>query len=176
MTAYERYITTEAITWRLLFSKMFMSSLDQAIHKSLYKNVNLKPKQVACLEAIYNKKDTVAILPTGYGKSLIYQLLPPLLSKFKKAVVLVISPLNSLIDDQVKKINTCSEIRATVLNVGECQPDEVRENVDDICDIVFLHSEACLSSKDGLATLNSSLFQKHVQAIVIDEAHCILEW
>lgn len=90
--------------------------------------------------------------------------------------MLVISPLNSLINDQIKKINNCSEIQATVLKVGECQQDEVRENVDDIYDIVFLHPEACLSSKHGLARLNSSVFQKHVKAIVIDEAHCILEW
>jgi superfamily II DNA helicase RecQ len=33
------------------------------------------------LEGIYNKKDTVAVLPTGYGKSLVYQLLPSLLLK-----------------------------------------------------------------------------------------------
>jgi superfamily II DNA helicase RecQ len=165
----------------------FMTDLDNAIHKSLYTNINLKPKQVVCLEAIYNNKDTVAILPTGYGKSLIYQLLPPLLSKrrstlsdVEKAVVLVISPLNSLIDDQIKKINDCSEIRATVLSVsGHHMKDdvcEISENVDGLCDILFLHPEACLSSKNGLTTLNSNLYQKHVQAIVIDEAHCLLEW
>ena len=103
----------------------FMTDLDKAIHKSLYTNINLKPKQVVCLEAIYNNKDTIAILPTGYGKSLIYQLLPPLLSKrrstlsdVEKAVVLVISPLNSLIDDQIKKVNDCSKIRAAFLSVS----------------------------------------------------------
>ena len=131
---------------------------------------------MVCLESIYNKKDTVAILPTSHGKSLIYQLLPPLLSKCEKAVVLVISPLNSLIDDQIKKINNYSEIRATALRVGECQQNVVLKNNDDICDMVFLHPETCLSSKEGLSTLSSSQFQKHVRAIVIDEAHCILEW
>ena len=137
----------------------FMTDLDNAIHKSLYTNINLKPKQVVCLEAIYNNKDTVAILPTDYGKSLIYQLLPPLLSKrrrstlsdVEKAVVLVISPLNSVIDDQIKKINDCSEIQATVLSVsGHHMKDdvcEISENVDGLCDILFLHPEACLSSR-----------------------------
>ena len=60
-----------------------MTDLDNAIHKSLYTNINLKQKQVVCFEAIYNNKDTVAILPNGYGKSLIYQLLPPSIA-FKK--------------------------------------------------------------------------------------------
>ena len=165
----------------------FMTYLDNAIHKSLYTNMNLKPKQVVCLEAMYNNKDTVAILPTGYGKSLIYQLLPPLLSKristqsdVEKAVVLVISPLNSLIDDQIKKINDCSELRATFLSVdgvhGKNEECGTNENVNGLCDILFLHPEACLSSKNGLNTLSSAQYQKHVQAIVIDEAHCILEW
>ena len=154
---------------------MFMSSLDNAIHKSWYLNINLKPKQVVCLESIYNKKDTVAILPTGYGKSLIYQLLPPLLSKCEKAIYKVISPLNSLIDDQIKKINNCSEIRATALKVGKSQQNKVCGNRDDMCDNVFIRRH-CLSSKDGLSTLSSALFQKHLHAIVIDKAHCILEW
>ena len=162
-----------------------MTDLDYAIHKSLYTNINLKPKQLLCLQAMYNDRDTVAILPTGYGKSLIYQLLPPLLSKrirtqldVEKAVVLVISPLNSLIDDQIKKINDCTELRATVLSADQEKNEEydANENVDGLCDILFLHPEACLLSKNGLNTLSSGQNQKHVQAIVIDEAHCILEW
>ena len=162
---------------------MFMSSLDFAIQKSLYTNTNLKPKQVLCLQAIYNKKDTVAVLPTGYGKSLVYQLLPSLLSKRdqQKAIVLVISPINSLIDDQLEKINTFSEIKATVLRAKHehQQQQDLRETVDPdplTCDIIFLHPEACLSSKSGLSLFQSDLCQKHVQAIVIDEAHCIWEW
>ena len=58
---------------------MFLSCLQFAICKSSYSNVNLKVKQVKCLEAIYFGRDVVAVLPTGYGKSLIFQLLSPLL-------------------------------------------------------------------------------------------------
>ena len=57
---------------------MFYSSLQQAIVNSGYSSINLKPKQVKCLEAVYSNKDLVAVLPTGYGKSLIFHILPHL--------------------------------------------------------------------------------------------------
>ena len=47
---------------------------------------------------------------------------------------------------------------------------------DALYDIVFLHPEACLSSKEGLLLLQSKPYQTSVEAIVVDEAHCILEW
>ena len=48
---------------------MFYSSLQAAISNSIYSNVNLKVKQVICLEAIYHGRDVVAVLPTGYTAS-----------------------------------------------------------------------------------------------------------
>ena len=42
--------------------------------------------------------------------------------------------------------------------------------------ILFAHPEACLSCKEGREMLQSEPYQRTVQAIVIDEAHCILEW
>ena len=179
---------------------MFLSCLDFSIKKSIYTNINLKPKQVICLEAIFKRRDTVAVLPTGYGKSLIYQLLPSLLSKRNEfeqkqsdqmsstrsfSVVLVVSPLNSLIEDQLRKINECTELTAAVLKVKreECVNSDLSlsENhstglKDALYDIVFLHPEACLSSKEGLLLLQSEPYQTSVEAIVVDEAHCILEW
>ena len=91
---------------------MFYSSLQVAISQSRYSNLNLKPKQVQCIEAIYSGRDVVAVLPTGYGKSLIFHLLPSLFfeklnsqrlvpSSSFRPVVIVVSPLNALIKDQI---------------------------------------------------------------------------
>ena len=123
---------------------MFLSCLHSAVSKSsLYSNINLKPKQTKCLEALtlYNyRRDTVAVLPTGYGKSLIYQLLPTLLYErnlYKQrrsvevdlskcsAVILVVLPLNSLVEDQIKKINGSTNLKATFLRTdcGEFSTD-----------------------------------------------------
>ena len=64
---------------------------------------SLKPKQLEVFSALYNFKDCIAILPTGYGKSLLYQLLPWLLQKesVRPRVVVVVTPLSSIMQDQV---------------------------------------------------------------------------
>ena len=94
---------------------MFFGSLLSSNSRSSYWNVNLKPKQVKCLEAVYSGRDVVAVLPTGYGKSIIFHLLPALLfEKVNSAppsqssctihpIVIVVSPLNSLIRDQIRR-------------------------------------------------------------------------
>ena len=173
---------------------MFFTSLHSSISCSSYWNVNLKPKQVKCLEAVYSGRDVVAVLPTGYGKSIIFHLLPALLfdkvnsgniAPPSQSIVIVVSPLNSLIRDQIRRINQ-GNIKATVLNVqnnensDEVQLDLAHSNPsllrDGRYDLVFTHPEAVLSSKEGLELFQSTPYQRSVQAVVIDEAHCILEW
>ena len=58
---------------------IFFACLHFAIRNSLYSNIILKPKQAICLEKLFFGSDVLAVLPTGYGKSLIYQILPLLL-------------------------------------------------------------------------------------------------
>ena len=57
----------------------FFACLEFAMSNSAYNNIILKPKQVACLESLYLGKDVVCVLPTGYGKSLVFHLLPSLM-------------------------------------------------------------------------------------------------
>lgn len=111
------------------FSAMFYSSLHVAIipvTQSNYSNINLRPKQVKCVEAISCGRDVVAILPTGYGKSRIVHVLPSLLHKKIKScrpapspsfclIIIVVSPLNALIKDQIRRSND-GQVKATFLN------------------------------------------------------------
>ena len=71
---------------------IFFVCLQFSVISSLYSNVNLKPKQVICLEKMFLGVDTLAVLPTGYGKSLIDQLLPLMLFAKK-----ILEELNALI-------------------------------------------------------------------------------
>ena len=75
-------------------------------------------------------------------------------------------------------------MKATVLSVkgknenfeldsSDANPAELR---DAKYEIVFAHPEAFLSCKKGIELLQSETYQRNVYAIVIDEAHCILEW
>ena len=103
---------------------MFYSSFQAAILHSIYSNINLKVKQVMCLEAIYHGRDVVAVLPTGYGKSVIFHLLPSLfLDKINyergaaaHPVVIVVFPLNALIKDQIRRPQE-GNVKAAILNV-----------------------------------------------------------
>jgi len=74
---------------------------------------------------VLDGKDRVIVLPTGYGKSLIYQLLPSLFDRVSKdsskgkSVVIIVSPLNALIDDQIHKLNALGVSCASLLLSGE---------------------------------------------------------
>ena len=174
---------------------MFNSCLQSPIINSSYWNINIKPKHVKCLEAVYRGKDIVGVLPTGYGKSIIFHLLPGLfLAKVSSRateqlpshpVIIVVLPLNALISDQIR--STKGKVKAAILNVRKGKNGEDLE-LDDTrvansswlkdakYDIIFTHPEAVLSCKKGMELFQSQPYQQCVQAIVIDEAHCILEW
>lgn len=115
----------------------------------------------------------MAVLPTGYGKSRIYFHLPELFDD--ETSVLVISPLQALMLDQLKKLEEL-HISATV--VGECQP--VKSVADDISagkySIVFSSPEAVLSPGLWRRSLTRGVFHRRMKAVIIDEAHCITEW
>ena len=193
----------------------FLSCLEFALLNSVYQDIIMKPKQVLCLESVYMQNDVMCVLPTGYGKSLIFHLLPMLLfAKLKlrgdllrdwklngicttvvNSIMIVVSPLNSLMSNQISRLNV-SGIRASVMNIKEgrkrlasrvADTDEVAVDVDfSQCEeeklrdghyhIVFAHPETLISSKYGRELLLSEQYQENLVAIVIGEAHCIIEW
>jgi superfamily II DNA helicase RecQ len=184
----------------------FFICLKFAIENSLYRDTILKPKQIICLESVFSQKDVMCVLPTGYGKSLIFHLMPMLLfakheldleldsdsfggisSEDVNTIVIVISPLNSLMSNQISRLSL-SGIRAAVLSV-KVGSDVSEENIQidfSLCEedklrngyyhIVFAHPESLISSKYGRDLLLSKTYKENVVAIVVDEAHCILDW
>lgn len=171
---------------------MFYSSLQAAILKSIYSNVNLKVKQVICLEAIYCGHDVVTVLPTGYGKSVIFHLLPSLfLDKVNcergaaYPVVIVVSPLNALIKDQIRRLRE-GNIKAAILSMrNETNSEDLELDFGDAnllqlrdaqYKVIFAHPEAFITCKQGIELFQTEKYQMNVHAIVIDEAHCTLEW
>ncbi|XP_028415622.1 uncharacterized protein LOC114538980 [Dendronephthya gigantea] len=155
---------------------------------------------------MYLKIDVMCVLPTGH-------LLPMLLlARFKlrgdllllwrskgictasvDSIVIVVSPLNSLMSDQISRLGL-SGIRASVVNIKPVKTtqDETKIEEDDVnidfwlCEeqkfrdgyyhIVFAHRESFISCKHGRDSLMSEKYTDNVVAIVIHEAHCILDW
>ena len=147
----------------------FLSCLEFAILNSLYCEVVLKPKQVICLEKIFLNLDVLAVLPTGYGKSLIFHFLPALLYAKKHGVnvnisliIVVVSPLNSLIANQILRLDS-SGIGATALDVRLSIEVEKEEN-DPVSDALVCDFH--LSDKDKLEIGHYNIVFAHPEALV----------
>ena len=101
------------------------SVLEDVLRSRGQGNLILKPRQKEALQSIVFKgQDRIIVLSTGYGKPLIYQMLPSLFDKITarnlsskdKSIVTVVSPLNALIDDQINKLKS-ADVNCTSLCV-----------------------------------------------------------
>ncbi len=128
-----------------------------------------KKPQLAIIEAVLKRKNVIALLPTGGGKSVCFQV-PALL---KEGVCIVISPLISLMEDQVTNLRN-KNIKATTIPSGSSE-DEIIILFDTIRygNYKFLYiSPERIQSK----FIQQKIAQLNVNLIAIDEAHCISEW
>jgi ATP-dependent DNA helicase RecQ len=129
----------------------------------------LRPGQQAVIDAVLAGMHTLAIMPTGAGKSLCYQV-PAMLMP---GTTVVVSPLIALMQDQFEKM---SELGIASVQVNSAIPqDEVRRAHKKIggrtVEFVFTTPEQLAT--DQFRTLLASA---HVDLLVIDEAHCITQW
>ena len=128
-----------------------------------------RPLQKNIIQAVLDGKDTLAILPTGGGKSICFQV-PALI---KDGTCLVISPLIALMVDQVERLNKLG-IAAKAIHTG-LSTDEI-EDIIHLCedgDLKFLYvSPERLNSNGFLERLEDM----PISLLAVDEAHCISQW
>jgi ATP-dependent DNA helicase RecQ len=137
--------------------------------RSVFGIERLRDGQQQVIDSVLDGKDTLAIMPTGSGKSLCYQI--P--AKMLDGTTIVVSPLISLMKDQLEKLGQLG-IRATQVNSG-LSADEEREALEGIRDrsheIVF-----CTPERLALPAFLEVLREVEIALVVIDEAHCISQW
>jgi ATP-dependent DNA helicase RecQ len=130
---------------------------------------SFRPQQEAIIQSVLDKKDTVALLPTGGGKSVCYQI-PAIINE---GLCLVISPLIALMKDQVAALEKKS-VSAMAIYSGQTFY-EVRQSLQNAVHgnykFLYVSPERLQSRifKEFLPALNINL-------IAVDEAHCISQW
>jgi len=139
------------------------------ILKTYWNHDSFRAPQDKIIEAVLNTKNVIALLPTGGGKSVCFQI-PALV---KEGVCIVVSPLIALMQDQVDSLNE-KGIKALALVSGTDQDDLIAQ----FDNIRFGNYKFLYLSPERLQStfIQEKIKQLHVNLIAIDEAHCISEW
>ncbi|GEK27783.1 RecQ family ATP-dependent DNA helicase [Furfurilactobacillus siliginis] len=126
------------------------------------------PGQAAALDGLQHGRDVLAVLPTGSGKTLVYELATYLLNR----PCLVVSPLLSLMQDQVGRLNQRGERRAVAINSMMTPPERMQalQRLDQFR-FIFTSPEMLLNND-----VIQALRRLQIGLLVIDEAHCISTW
>lgn len=133
-----------------------------------------EPLQEDAVNAAINNKSLLAIFPTGGGKSITFQV-PALMSgRNAKALTVVISPLQSLMKDQVDNLEKKGITDAVTIN-GLLDPIERSKSIERVesgnASILYISPESLRS-----ITIERLLLKRKIARFVIDEAHCFSSW
>ncbi len=140
-----------------------------SILKDIFGYDTFRPLQCEVIDNVLARHDTLAIMPTGGGKSLCYQI-PSLLFG---GLTVVVSPLISLMKDQVEQLRAFG-VPCLFLN-SSLAPQEYQENIGYVkrgeVKLLYVAPETLLTPR-----ILSLLDSVQVDCLTIDEAHCISEW
>ena len=157
-----------------------ISHFDQAIKSSVSKLSDKRIKEITSLQrkvilGFLKGRDTFACLPTGYGKSLIYQLAVRVAAELSvvykdlfsaEPVVLVVSPLNSLIKDQ---LSSCEKLGINATKIGQIEGSEL-PSLEGI-EMVYVSPETLVGNTHIIQEVGERLL-----GVVVDESHCVNNW
>ncbi|WP_348800447.1 DNA helicase RecQ [Flavobacterium adhaerens] len=142
----------------------------EILHATLKENFGFekfRPNQLEIINSILSGNDTLAIMPTGGGKSVCFQL-PALIFS---GVTIVISPLIALMKDQVDSLKS-NGISACFINSTQSTEEQELH----IHNLIHLKTKIVYIAPESLQFLENTFSQITVSLIAIDEAHCISAW
>ncbi|KAL5611783.1 hypothetical protein BROUX41_000642 [Berkeleyomyces rouxiae] len=152
------------------------------ILKDRFRMQSFRHNQLQAINATLAGKDAFVLMPTGGGKSLCYQLPAVIRSGKTKGITLVISPLLSLMHDQVQHLKDLG-IHAVMYN-GEMNKDAKdmvmnmfqERNPEGYVEILYTTPEMLNKSNRFIDAMSDLYKRNKLARIVIDEAHCVSQW
>ena len=139
-----------------------------------FRRYNGEPLQENAVKAAVEHNSLLAIFPTGGGKSLTFQIPALMAGETERALTVVVSPLQSLMKDQVDNLEKRGIADAVTIN-GLLSPIERAESIErvesGVASILYISPESLRS-----VTIERLLLSRHIDRFVIDEAHCFSAW
>ncbi|CAK9803648.1 ATP-dependent DNA helicase Q1 [Anthophora plagiata] len=144
--------------------------------KDVFKIENLRELQLPTMNAVMSNEDVILVMPTGGGKSLCYQL-PAVISK---GITIVVSPLVSLMEDQLHGLHR-NNVKAMMLS-AKCNKENVKTIMNALVDkksdlkLIYVTPEYMAKSNRFMNKLQKAYEMKRLDRFAIDEVHCCSQW
>lgn len=156
--------------------KTSWSDVIDKILKDVFHIEKFRPKQLSAINSTLSKQNSIVVMPTGAGKSLCYQL-PALV---EPGLTIVVSPLISLMEDQVRSL-TKRNIKAKHMTSSSLKEETnaalniLKDKNSDI-KLLYVTPERFAKSKRFMSNLQKCYSDGRLQRIAIDEVHCCSQW
>lgn len=151
-----------------------VKQLNKVFGFSEFRKYNGEPLQEKAAEAAVRGKSLLAVFPTGGGKSITYQLPAIISGQTENGLTVIISPLQSLMKDQVDNLTNKGIYEAVTINgmIDSIERANAIESVFNGKASMLYISPELLRSK----TIEKLLLSRNISRVVIDEAHCFSAW
>lgn len=150
--------------------------------KKKFNMTGFRENQIQAINATLAGRDVFVLMPTGGGKSLCYQLTSLIKTGRTQGVTIVVSPLLSLMEDQVSHLRDFN-VDAFVLNGDTTAADksEIRDalrqdDVQNAIQVLYVTPEMLSKNLSMIETFERLYNRRKLARLVIDEAHCVSQW
>lgn len=146
--------------------------------RNVFRLPGFRPNQLDAINATLEGKDVFVLMPTGGGKSLCYQLPAIVRSGKTCGTTVVISPLISLMQDQVEHL-LAKNIKACMFSskgTAEQRRQVFNLFINGLLDLIYISPEMISASEQCKKAINKLYRDQKLARIVVDEAHCVSNW